>query len=291
MRSGTKLNKPIRTVGLIYRSEGLKAKQLTIQLLAWLHEKKIETHSAQPLVKYKLKATTPALLKKTDLVIVLGGDGTYLRAVQWVEGQSIPILGFNVGSLGFLTENRVEDLYPVLELTFAGRMELCPRSMLNVSLLNGKKRKDFYALNDAVIERGNSPALLNLSLTCGKDLVTETKADGVIIASPTGSTAYNLAAGGPILHPMVHAIVVTPICPHSLTTRPLIFPDDEELKFKIVQTSRKAVLTLDGQKSVPFTHQDEVIIKRDRQCHFVFRRPGQNYFGLLREKLKFGDRA
>ncbi len=222
-----------------------------------------------------------------DLLVVLGGDGTYLQAIRMLNGRQTPIVGVNLGSLGFLTDNRLEQLYSMLKATFANKMDKRPRAVLNISI-NGTP--GHLALNDMVLERGGRTHLLNVGIYCDGQLVTETKADGVIVSSPTGSTAYNLAAGGPVLHPEVKAIVVTPICPHSLTTRPMIFPDDREIEFQIIGNDRVALLTIDGQKAQEIDATHRLTVKRNPEDHHIIRHPTHNFFNLLREKLKFGER-
>ena len=239
----------------------------------------------------KCELVTPANLGRIDWVIALGGDGTYLRAVRMLEGRQTPILGVNMGGLGFLTETRVEDLYKAIADTLAGNMEMRPRAMLKIEVRrNGKLRSSNLALNDAVLERGSNTHLINIEIFSQKHLVANIKADALVIASPTGSTAYNLAAGGPICHPEVRAIVVTPVCPHALTSRPLIFPDDQKLSFKVKTRDKDAILTVDGMISGQITIEDEVTIVRNEVDHFVIRKPSSNYFNLLREKLSFGQR-
>lgn len=224
---------------------------------------------------------------KIDLVIVLGGDGTYLEAVRRLNGRKTPIIGINLGSLGFLTDNRIEDIQSILKATLSNQMDQRPRSVLKISV-NGSHHA--LALNDIVIERGDRTHLLNIGIDFGGQLVTETKADGMIVASPTGSTAYNLAAGGPLLHPDVKAIVVTPICPHSLTTRPLLFPDDKAIGLRVIGPHRTAILTIDGKKTMEINSTHQLTVTRHAQDHFIIRHPTHNFFNLLREKLKFGER-
>jgi NAD+ kinase len=239
-------------------------------------------------------------LEKMSLLVVLGGDGTYLRSIRLLEGKTIPILGVNLGSLGFLTPTRADELFTAVEQTLQNKMELRPRSMMKLQLFrNNKKRLEILALNDIVIERGSLSQLINISIHCGKSLVSEIKADGLIISTPTGSTAYNLSAGGPILHPDVRAIVVTSIAPHSLTSRPLIFPDESQLRFSLVgkladklnKVKGKAHLIIDGVQADLMGEDDEVVIQRSSSDHLMVKDPDHDYFNLLREKLKFGDRA
>ncbi len=180
----------------------------------------------------------------------------------------------------------------MIELATEGKLEIKRRSMLNVQVRSGNKvRAQFNCLNDLVIERGPTSQLINVAMTVDRLPITTIKADGLIVATPTGSTAYNLAGGGPILHPEVDALVVTPICPHSLTSRPFIFPDQRKVQFSILGQGKKAVLTLDGVKKAKIGPNDEVWVDRDPNDHLFLRKVGHNFFSLLKEKLKFGERA
>jgi NAD+ kinase len=221
----------------------------------------------------------------------MGGDGTYLRAVRLLAGQQIPILGIHMGSLGFLTGFKSEDAFKVIEQTLQNKMYFEKRSMIQAQVFkNGKLFKSFLALNDVVLERGSFSHLIYASILSQNKLVGDVKADGFIISTATGSTAYNLAAGGPILHPDVKAMVLTPIAPHSLTLRPLIFPDDSELKLKILGATQKARLVVDGQHQMEINSENEIIIQRSAFDHWVVRSAQHNDFQVLREKLKFGER-
>lgn len=283
-----------KNIALVYRLQTEGAVALAKKITSWLKERGYEVFTApqQSQIAGTTMIKTKAGLDKVGLVIALGGDGTYLRAVRILEGRQVPILGINMGSLGFLTGNRVEDAFKVLEETLAGKMILRPRSMIHILVRRkNKTRAEYHALNDVVIERGSGSHLISTSIYSEKFLVSEVKADGFIIASPTGSTAYNLAAGGPILHPEAKVFVVTPVAPHSLTSRPLILPDDLQMSFKTDARSMKAQLIVDGQNEAEITSEDEVVIKRSHFDHLVVRAPGYDYFLLLREKLKFGDRA
>lgn len=261
-------------------------------LANWLLKQKYRVFSAP---KQKLipgtKTVDDTNIDSIDWVIVLGGDGTYLRAVQMLDGRQTPILGVNLGGLGFLTETRVAELRKAVQQTLNNEMEFLPRAMLDIQVKRkGKIRDSHLALNDAVLERGAGTHLINIAIFSQKHLVGEIKADALIVASPTGSTAYNLAAGGPILHPETRAIVCTPVCPHALTSRPLLFPDDKTLSFKVLTKDRPGILTVDGVNCGELTTEDEVTIVRSKMDHFVIRRKDSNYFQLLREKLSFGER-
>jgi NAD+ kinase len=212
--------------------------------------------------------------------------------VRILEGRSVPVLGFNMGSLGFLTAHPVDSVFATIDATLKGKMDLRPRSMIVAKIVRkGKVRGEYHALNDLVIERGSMSQLISTAIYSEKFLVSEVKADGFIIASPSGSTAYNLAAGGPILHPESPVFVVTPVAPHSLTSRPLIFPDNRELSFKLDGKTEKAHFIVDGQKVGEIVAEDEVVVNRSCYDHWMVRQPDHNFFHLLREKLKFGDRS
>ena len=282
-----------KNVAIVYRPDKPEALQTASEAVAWLKKNGFKAFTApdQKLLKNTTKATLKDLAKM-GLIISIGGDGTYLRAVRMLEGKTIPILGVNLGSLGFLTTTRAKDMTAHIKKTFEGKMEFCPRMMNEVCIKRKNKvYKMFLSLNDVVIERGPLSQLINIGIYNADFLVSDVKADGLIISSPTGSTAYNLAAGGPVMHPAVKAIVVTAIAPHSLTTRPFIFPDNQELSFRLNTKTQKANLIVDGKKEFELTIQDEVVIKRSSQDHLMVLEPNYNYFNLLREKLKFGDRA
>ena len=246
-------------------------------------------------------------LPKTDLIICLGGDGTYLKAVKF--GKGTPILGINMGSLGFLTSYTDQKSLPLLEKTLKGQMFLKKNYFLKACLFNrralpssqlkkkisdkfhqlqGKKQKIFYGVNDIVIERGALSHLINLSIFINKEFIYSLKSDGLIISSPIGSTAYNLAAGGPILHPKVSAFVITPICSHSLTSRPIVIPEHSEIYLHLEKT--KAYLTIDGSIQSELSSQSVVLIKKDQKAFFSVTEKEDINFMLLRKKLKFGQR-
>lgn len=281
-----------KNICIMYRPGTPEAVKQANEMAGWLDEQGFKVFSAigQSLTK-PAKKLVPAKLDEIEWVIVLGGDGTYLGAVRMLEGRQVPILGINMGSLGFLTETRLEDLYKAIISTLQNKNEFRIRSMLNVQVKRGGKTiKEYVALNDAVIERGSSTHLINIEIYSQKYLVGQMRADALIVATPTGSTGYNLAAGGPILHPDVKAMVVTPVCAHALTNRPLIFPDDQQLSFRVLTRDKKAVLTVDGLNCGEITYDDEVVIVRNAKDHFVIRKPSSNYFALLRDKLQFGQR-
>lgn len=294
-----------KVIGILYRPSTALAIDKAKELSSWLRSQGSEVLTAPgQSLERGVRAMADRDLKRVDLMVVLGGDGTYLGAVRLLSGHTIPVLGVNMGSLGFLTETRVEDLFNAVMATLSGKMEMRPRSMLSIEVRRrGRVRGRYIALNDAVLERGSVTHLINIEIHNEKHLVGQVKADALIVATPTGSTAYNLAAGGPILHPDARAIVVTPVCPHALTSRPLIFPDDQRLKFQVLPPTLKspeksssekkaprAILTVDGARCGELTPDDEIEIIRNPIDHITVRKPAHNFFQLLREKLKFGER-
>jgi NAD+ kinase len=282
----------LKNVLIVYRDKTPKAKSLAKDVCTWLVERKSTVFFLDGFALDKNSKTISGAkdLEALHLVIVLGGDGTYLEAVRNLGDRQVPVLGINMGSLGFLTEHRVDEIYEVLGEALSGKLTAQPLSLLQVQLKSKSKKTSFVALNDIVIERGQSTHLVNIGMYWDKELVAETKADGFIISSPTGSTAYNLAAGGPVLVPGVHAIVATPICAHSLTSRPIIFPDDRHLCVRILGKGRTGILSIDGRRCADLDDSHEIQIKRHDVSHLVLRKSSHSFFTLLREKLKFGER-
>lgn len=280
----------IKNVLIVYRIDTPSALTLAEEVSVWLSQKGITcwSHPHQ-----SLKSCPPLKdISVTDLVLVLGGDGTYLEAVRLLNGEKTPILGVNLGSLGFLTNVTIDNTFNALSAVLNGEMEMRPRSLLDIDVKKEGSPFHYSALNDVVIERGSQSQLLNLGIYSQEDmLITDLKADGLIFASPTGSTAYNLAAGGPILHPEVKAFTMTPVCAHSLTNRPTIFPEDQTVCVKLNNPEQTAVLTVDGKHKIQIDATDTISITISKNKHFLLRRPSHNYFQLLREKLKFGERS
>lgn len=282
----------IKNVAIIYRSKGKDALQLAQKLSKWLKQRHINNFylsSQKPLThSEKLNKSD---FDKLDMIVVIGGDGTYLFAVSQLGGRNIPILGVNLGSLGFLTETKSNELFTVLELAIKDSMDRQIRSMLKVQVVRkGKVTKEYLALNDVVLERGPYSRLIKLGVYANEFLVSEIKADGLIICTPTGSTAYNLAAGGPIIHPDCKAIAISPICPHSLTNRPIILPDDQNITLKVQEDMQKAYFMIDGQKQEILSPNDEVKIRLATVTHTLLRPPARSYYDLLSTKLQFGQR-
>src|ERR1700676_4977785 len=230
------------------------------------------------------------LAKSSDLLLVLGGDGTLLAASRVAAPHGIPILPVNLGSLGFLTSFTVEELYPALEETLAGRSSMSERVMLQVEHLRAGAVLDRqHVLNDAVVNKSALARMIELELYIDGDFVCRYRADGFVLATPTGSTAYSLSAGGPIVHPAVEAFVITPICPHTLTDRPVVVRDSSSIELKLAGNAESVFLTLDGQKGIPMQSEDRIRLTRSPQCLKLIQPPKKSYFEILRNKLKWGE--
>jgi NAD+ kinase len=231
------------------------------------------------------------LAARVDILIVLGGDGTLLSATRALKGRKVPILAVNLGGLGFLTSVTREELYPVLETVLAGAHKISERMMLIAKTVReGQKIEQQVALNDAVINKTALARMLDFDVYVDGAQVGRYRADGLIVATPTGSTAYSLAAGGPIVHPHLDAFVITPICPHMLTNRPLVIPDTAHVEVDIAAAEEPVYLTLDGQIGFQLQSRDRVKIERSADRAAFVQSPGKTYFEVLRSKLRWGER-
>jgi NAD+ kinase len=228
---------------------------------------------------------------QADLIIALGGDGTLLNIAPLVERPDVPILGVNLGGLGFITEVAVDELEGVLAKTLEGDYEVEKRMTLEVRIKSKKsKPRRFRVLNDAVIAKGARSRIIDLETHVGDDYLCTYRADGLIISTPTGSTAYSLASGGPILEPTLGAIVVTPICPHTLTNRPIVVPSDAPIHVTLRSFGDTVILIPDGQKGTRLNNGDEVEARDYGLPVSLIKLPSRSYYEILREKLKWGER-
>jgi NAD+ kinase len=230
--------------------------------------------------------------RTADLLVVLGGDGTLIHAQSLLDGRPAPILGVNMGSLGFMTEVPQSGLYQALEAVLAGKAQVSERMKLRVHLHKGggaERALDAEVLNDVVISKSALSRMAELDTRCSGEYVTTYRADGVIVATPTGSTAYSLAANGPIMYPTMRGVIIAPICPHTLTQRPLVVPEDENIEI-ILANDTEVYLTLDGQKGQPLAKGDRVQVKQSYNRVLLVRNPNLDFFGILRAKLRWGER-
>lgn len=287
-------------LGIVAKHHLSAASDTLAALEVWLQQRSVSTVWAEESAALlppgdRIVHSREAIATEVDLVLILGGDGTLL-AMADIIGQlerDVPILGVNFGSLGFLTEITRPELYQALEAALAGRVEHDERMMLRMVTWRADGSQDArVALNDVVFTRTALSRMVDLAVTVGEQFVTSVKADGLIIASPTGSTAYNLAAGGPIIHPAMQAIVLTPIAPHMLTNRPIVIPAEREIRVRAGTTNAGAEIyvTLDGQYGFPLAEGDEVSITRAPRPIRLVRAATRNYFEVLRQKLKWFER-
>lgn len=282
-----------KSVGILTKPKFPEVKSTLHDVVAWLRARSIDvildTTSAILLGEQGGYQKT-SLASKADVLLVLGGDGTMLNAARLAEERGIPILGVNMGGLGFLTEVRLENLYPSLERVFANDFVLDERLMLRTHIhRDGETVAQGVVLNDIVISKGTVARMIELKIAIQGRFVTNLRGDGLIVSSPTGSTAYSLSAGGPIIDPAVQSLILTPICPHTLTHRPLIVPGNAEIDVTLTSKDDGAMATLDGQVGVALTQGDTVEIKVSEHRTRLIRFPESNYYDVLREKLKWGD--
>ena len=229
---------------------------------------------------------------KLDFILTLGGDGTILSLARAVGDRGTPILGVHLGELGFLAEVVLEDMFTRLDEVVAGDYNIQKRIVIKCIVNNGTEPQTFYALNDIVVDRGKSHRLLNCELLANDDFVAKYKADGLIVATPTGSTAYSLASGGPIVIPTFGSMVVTPICPHTLTLRPIVFPDDQILEISFPEDGEKDMaLAVDGQVNEYLESTAKVVIQKAPYKINMVNFTDSNYFNTLRTKLGWGVRG
>lgn len=285
----------IRTAGILCKPIQKSAAAVVPPLIEWLRARGITAVLDQETLSCvggnHASLDREALTKQSDLLIVLGGDGTLLSAARALRGRSVPILAVNLGGLGFLTSVTLEELYPMLEQVLAGKHRIIGRMMLDAEILrDGKATERQCALNDAVVNKAALARMLDFDVYVDKDHVGRYRADGLIVATPTGSTAYSLAAGGPVVHPDLDAFVITPICPHMLTNRPLVVPDTACVEVDFSEAEEPVFLTLDGQVGLQLNLKDRVVItKSSSKVQFV--RPAQKtYYEVLRSKLRWGER-
>jgi NAD+ kinase len=284
----------IKTVGIVSKPGVPAAAELVPKLMAWLRERGINIRYDQETAEYA--GTSGALPRETiaegaDMVIVLGGDGTLLSAARAMDGRQVPLFPVNLGGLGFLTAITVDSLFPDLERAFRGEHRIGKRKLLHCQLVReGNVVGEYEALNDVVITKSAIARMIDLDAHVDQMFVCRYKADGLIMATPTGSTAYSLSAGGPIIFPSVASICLTPICPHMLTNRPVIVPDSSVIRIICQAEGDAAFLTIDGQIGEPLQKDDQIICRSSQHTLMLVRPPNMLFFDVLRQKLKWGER-
>src|SRR5260370_1293334 len=283
-----------QTIGIISRPRRSNLAVVVPLLLKWVEGVGVQTlfdeETASSLSDGSEGQSRERVADASQLLRVLGGDGTILAAARLAAPRGIPILPINMGSRGFLTSFTLEELHPALDDTLEGRFSLSERVMISVELERAGKVIDTQrVLNDVVINKGALARMIELELAIDGDFVCRYRADGLIVASPTGSTAYSLSAGGPIVHPAVESFLITPICPHTLSDRPLLVRDSSSIVMKLSGNTESVFLTLDGQRGIPLQSTDIIRVSRAKELLKLIRPPKKSYFEILRNKLKWGE--
>lgn len=285
----------MKRIGIVAKPDRPEAREVVPDLTRWL-----ATRGKQVVLEKETAALVPGAtsgVRKTDLpgqvdlLVVLGGDGTLLSMARLVGDLGVPILGVNLGGLGFLTATTLEELFPAMEALFAGRMQVEERMMLAAGVLRqGQWSAEYVALNDVVITKSAMSRIIDLAVAVEGQAATDYRADGLIISTPTGSTAYGLSAGGPIVYPTMDAVVLTPICSHTLTNRPIVLPGGLRIEVTLLTENQEVMLTLDGQVGHALRARDTVEIRRAASRIRLIRFPDKHFFSVLRTKLKWGER-
>jgi NAD+ kinase len=280
-------------VGIVCKEDNKEALDLSARVVGWAKENGLDCLTEDHLADYLKSEHTRNVWDKSDIFIAIGGDGTLLRAIRMSVDREAPILGIHMGYLGFLTEVTEDKVFEALDALKKDQYIRDERTMFEVTLERGTESiTSQHILNDVVITKGALARIIDMEVWTDSTFITSYRADGLIISTPTGSTAYNLAAGGPIVHPQVPAIILNPICPHVLSNRSIVLPDFQEVIIivKSGKTSENIYLTLDGQKGFPLMAEDRIKVKRSTLKAIMLRYPQSDYFWVLRNKLKWQER-
>ena len=284
----------IKCVGVVVKPNHKEAWQTACELSGWLERRDInligKPHEEFDGSSCGIEAVDAEKFQtEADLIVVLGGDGTMISTARLTGDKEVPVLGINYGSLGYLTEFRIEEMFSALEKILEGNYQIDRRVMLDVEhLRGGEKLASGRVLNDVVINKAALARIIEIEVELNNLFVNSFRADGLIVSTPTGSTAYNLSAGGPIIYPSMNAVVLTPICPFTLTNRPIVVPDEDEIEIKLRNEIEGVVLTLDGQIGHQIKADDRVLIRKSATTFNLVQPQNRNYFDVLRNKLKWG---
>jgi NAD+ kinase len=284
--------RPVKKVGIVVKPNSPEAFATACELSDWLRDHDIEQVGA-PCVWSENPADNEAerngMAETADLIVVLGGDGTMISTARMVGDNQVLVLGINYGSLGYLTDFRIEEMTQSIEAILRGEYDIDPRVMLSAEHWRGDEMlAKGRVLNDVVINKAALARIIQIEVSLNQLFVNSFRADGLIVSTPTGSTAYNLSAGGPIIYPSMNAVVLTPICPFTLTNRPIVIPDTAMIELKLLNENEGVVLTLDGQIGHTLHSGDCVRIRKSRTTFNLVQPPNRNYFDVLRNKLKWG---
>jgi NAD+ kinase len=283
----------VKKIGIFCKQLVPSAPKILAELIEWLSKKDCEVildKDTANIAGQDSSSQWADIPDRVDLIIVLGGDGTILSVARSAHPYSVPILGVNLGTLGFLAEVTLAELYEVLDSVLQGRYECENRMLLNACLWRDEKKAgDYHVLNDVVINKGALARIVNLQVQVNSQYMTSYRADGLIIATPTGSTAYSLSAGGPIIHPSMDALVLSPICPFTLTNRPIVIPDQSVIQVELATDRENVRVTFDGQQGCDMLPGDVLEIKKAKTSIQLIQSPGKNYYQTLRNKLHWGS--
>jgi NAD+ kinase len=286
---------PITKVGITSKPKKAEIREIVPPLIKWLRERDIEVfidkETGSSIENFDKCLTRNELPTRVDLVIVLGGDGTLLATARALNRRPIPILAVNLGGLGFLTVITRDEIYPTLELTLNGDLRTEKRVQLEAEVVrNDEVISSLLALNDVVLNKGAISRVMDFDVTVDGQFVSTYKADGLIVSTPTGSTAYSLAAGGPVMVPTVEAVIITPICAHMLSNRPVVLPDTVLIEVTVKSQRESIYLTIDGQVGLTLRSEDIVRMRKGSSSVELIQPLHKNYFEILRQKLKWGER-
>ncbi|HLO00382.1 MAG TPA: NAD(+)/NADH kinase [Pyrinomonadaceae bacterium] len=288
----------IKRIGVVLKPHQPDALKTMCELTAWLAERGITLVGGPEIEREWIQQQTGCTVEEeapenlagsSDLILVLGGDGTMIATARLMGDTEVPVLGVNYGGLGYLAEFRIQELYTALESILAGNYRLDKRVMLAVELVRGDKSVTRNrVLNDVVINKSALARIIEIETYLNKQFVNSFRADGLIISTPTGSTAYNLSAGGPVIFPSMNAVVITPICPFTLSNRPIVVPDDAVIELCLKTAQEDVALTLDGQVGFGLQIEDRVVIRKSKTTFNLVQPANRNYFDVLRDKLRWG---
>ena len=288
----------IKRIGIVLKPHQPDALRTMCELTAWLHERGISVIGGPDVDREQIQTETGCTVEEVptdqlaasaDLILVLGGDGTMIATARIVGDREVPVLGVNYGGLGYLAEFRIQELYEALETILLGKYRLDKRVTLAVELHRGQEVvSGNRVLNDVVINKSALARIIEIEAYLNQQFVNSFRADGLIVSTPTGSTAYNLSAGGPVIFPSMNAIVITPICPFTLSNRPIVVPDDAVIELRLKTEQEDVALTLDGQVGFPLKVEDRVVIRKSDTTFNLVQPMNRNYFDVLRDKLRWG---
>jgi NAD+ kinase len=282
----------LKTIGAVVGPRKPEALEVVCELREWCEARGIELRAVDSVAGQArcapLAESDGELAEDVDLIVVLGGDGTMLGAARMMGTRQIPVLGVNFGFLGYLTEFTLEEMFPALENVRQGNFIVERRMMLDVALESAAESAPSRALNDAVVSKSAAARMIEIESYINGMFVNSFRADGMIVATPTGSTAYSLSAGGPIVHPSMSAILLTPICPHMLSNRPVVVPGESVVDLIFKSADPDLLLTIDGQPGVELRHDDRIRLRRSQTTFNLVQPTNRNYFEVLRTKLKWG---